>query len=86
MARKTHEPACTSQKLASRNDGDHSEGAMGKSSTDKEVEELKVEGEGQVEESAYFFWDQEEAKQKQVEQIGASACGATAILNVMVRK
>ncbi|XP_072013788.1 uncharacterized protein [Amphiura filiformis] len=31
----------------------------------------------------FFFWNQEEAEEKQVEQIGASACGATAILNVM---
>ena len=34
----------------------------------------------------FFFWSQAEAEEKQIEQIGASACGATAILNVMVRE
>lgn len=32
------------------------------------------------------LWDETEADEKQVEQVGASACGATAVLNVLVRK
>ena len=33
-----------------------------------------------------FIWTDEEAFEKDVRQIGASACGATAILNVFVIK
>jgi len=32
------------------------------------------------------LWDETEAEEKQVEQVGTSACGATAVLNVLVRK
>lgn len=32
------------------------------------------------------LWDETEAAEKQVKQVGTSACGATAVLNVLVRK
>lgn len=32
------------------------------------------------------LWDDSEAEEKQVKQGGTSACGATAVLNVLVRK
>ena len=32
------------------------------------------------------LWNETEAAEKQVKQVGASACGATAVLNVLVRK
>ena len=32
-----------------------------------------------------FLWSSEKARQVQVNQIGVSACGATAVLNVLVR-
>ena len=40
--------------------------------------------EGGNDPESFFFWNHEKAKEKQVEQIGASACGATAVINVMV--
>ena len=30
------------------------------------------------------LWDEDEAEDKQIKQVGASACGATAALNVLV--
>lgn len=32
------------------------------------------------------LWDETEVAKKQVNQVGTSACGATAVLNVLVRK
>lgn len=32
------------------------------------------------------LWDETEVEKKQVKQVGTSACGATAVLNVLVRK
>ena len=32
------------------------------------------------------LWDEAEVAKKQVNQVGTSACGATAVLNVLVRK
>ena len=32
----------------------------------------------------FFIWSSDEAEKKQVLQIGASACGATGIINVLV--
>ena len=31
-----------------------------------------------------ILWDEDEAEDKQIKQVGASACGATAALNVLV--
>lgn len=31
------------------------------------------------------LWDETEVAEKQVKQVGTSACGATAVLNVLVR-
>lgn len=31
------------------------------------------------------LWDETEVAKKQIEQVGASACGATAVLNVLVK-
>lgn len=36
--------------------------------------------------SKIMLWSEEEAALKQIEQVGVSACGATAALNVLVRK
>ena len=33
-----------------------------------------------------LLWNETEAEEQQVNQVGASACGATAVLNVLVRK
>lgn len=33
-----------------------------------------------------LLWNDTEAEQKQVKQVGISACGATSVLNVLVRK
>lgn len=33
-----------------------------------------------------MIWSEEEAKQRQIDQVGTSACGATAALNVLVIK
>ena len=33
----------------------------------------------------FFIWSSDEAEKKQVLQIGASACGATGIINVLVK-
>lgn len=33
--------------------------------------------------SSHFFWSKDEAEEAQVEQIGVSACGATAVINVL---
>ena len=32
------------------------------------------------------LWDETEVAEKQVNQVGTSACGATAVLNILVRK
>lgn len=32
------------------------------------------------------LWDETEVAEKQVNQVGTSACGATAVLNVLVRQ
>lgn len=31
------------------------------------------------------LWDETEVSEKQIRQVGVSACGATAVLNVLVR-
>lgn len=43
---------------------------------------LKVEGLPE----RVVLWNDSEAEEKQVKQVGTSACGATAVLNVLVRK
>ncbi len=34
--------------------------------------------------SSYFIFNEDEIKEKQISQVGVSACGATAALNVLV--
>lgn len=36
--------------------------------------------------SKIMLWSEEEVALKQIEQVGVSACGATAALNVLVKK
>lgn len=36
--------------------------------------------------TSHFFWTPEDVEQEQIEQIGVSACGATAVINVLVRE